>query len=246
MATGAVVAKSIPPYAVAAGVPRESRQIPLGYRYHPTARRNALPAGKTIIARTLETVYQRARSNRSESLRDRRRGLHRQRRDRTTRRARARGRLLDTLKHGFEATVHPRRGSCAAISLTSRSWKAFPRGKIRCHGAFCRRSVHRRFAAQSRLVLPCQHERRIVPLEAVVCAGVKQIVFSSTAAAYGQPERVPTPGTHRKSPAIRMANRSWSSRECWRGSRGLWLAGRLPALFQCLRRHAALRRIAEV
>jgi len=102
--------------------------------------------------------------------------------------------VLDNLKHGFQAAVHPKadfvRGDILDEPLLERvlrdrgieavahlAAEAFIDDSLRDPGLFYRVNV-------------CGG---LCLLEAMVHAGVKRMVFSSTAAVYGQPDRVPIP-----------------------------------------------------
>lgn len=101
---------------------------------------------------------------------------------------------LDNLKHGFQAAVHPDaqfvRGDILDMSLLEQvlrdqrieavahlAAEAFIDDSLRDPGLFYRVNV-------------CGG---LCLLEAMVHTGVKRMVFSSTAAVYGQPDRIPIP-----------------------------------------------------
>jgi UDP-glucose 4-epimerase len=100
--------------------------------------------------------------------------------------------VLDNLKHGFQAAVHPKavfvRGDILDEPLLERvlreqkieavahlAAEAFIDDSLRDPGLFYRVNV----------------SGGLCLLEAMIKAGVKRMVFSSTAAVYGQPDRVP-------------------------------------------------------
>ncbi len=103
--------------------------------------------------------------------------------------------VLDNLKHGFQAAVHPkaqvrarrypgyavaRSRFCASSDIEAVAHlaaEAFIDDSLRDPGLFYRVNV-------------CGG---LCLLEAMVHAGVKRMVFSSTAAVYGQPDKVPIP-----------------------------------------------------
>jgi UDP-glucose 4-epimerase len=102
--------------------------------------------------------------------------------------------VLDSLKHGFQAAVHPSarflRGDILDEPMLEKLFReekfdavahlaaeAFIDDSLRDPGLFYRVNV----------------SGGLCLLEAMRRAGVKRLVFSSTAAVYGQPERVPIP-----------------------------------------------------
>ena len=79
-------------------------------------------------------------------------------------------------------------------------------------------------------------------LDAMVDAGVRDIVFSSTCATYGEPQRVPIDGgPSPETRSTRTARPSWPSRRCCTGTARLRPAVRGAALLQRRRRRSRRR-----
>lgn len=109
--------------------------------------------------------------------------------------------VVDNLQTGFRAAVHP----------SARFYEADIRDRAALDRVFAAEEIDAviHFAASSQVGESMQHplayydnnlSGTIVLLQAMVAAGVDRIVFSSTAATYGEPERVPILETDRTVP----------------------------------------------
>ena len=124
----------------------------------------------------------------------RRRRIHRQPRGEGAARARRHASSSTTISAG---PPRGRRGTASALSKATSSDAAklaavLQDARSRCGDAFCRVAVGGRLGQRSDRLLPQQRRRApCQSLEAMVAAGVKHFVFSSTCAIFGTPETTP-------------------------------------------------------
>ena len=130
--------------------------------------------------------------------------------------------VLDTLKYGFRAAVTPpARLVCDDILDEALLDRLFRQERFDAVAHLAAEASIDDSIRDPGLYYRVNLSGGLSLLSAMVRWGVERIVFSSTAAVYGQPEAVPIVEDVRPPfPAIRTAIRSWPSSTCWPGSAG--------------------------
>ena len=133
--------------------------------------------------------------------------------------------VLDNVATGHAAATSPARRFVGAATATGRSWRSCSRDAAIDAVLHCAaRSLVGESIREPALYFGENVAGGLALLDAMRDAGVSRLVFSSTAAVYGEPERPRSARTRRSARSTRTARRSARSRR-----RAGWYAGVRPA-----------------